>query len=57
MEKKITEPETVAVAVGMGAESEYEYGAESFETHQQTAKVETAVKAEVKMPEVKYKSR
>lgn len=55
MEKEVTEPKTVAV--GMVAESEYEYGAEAFEAYQQTAKAETAVKAEVKMPEVKNKSR
>lgn len=55
MEKEVTEPKTVAV--GMVVESEYEYGAEAFEAYQQTAKAETAVKAEVKMTEVKNKSR
>ena len=43
--------------LGAVAESEFQYGADAFEVYQQSAKVEQAMASEVKMPEVKDKSR
>ncbi len=43
--------------LGAVAEQEFQYGADAFEAYQQTAKAETAVVSEVKVQEVKGKSR
>lgn len=43
--------------LGAVAESEFQYGADAFEAYQQIAKTETAVVSEVKVQEVKIKSR
>ena len=43
--------------LGAVAEQEFQYGADAFEAYQQSGKVETAVVAEVKVSEVKGKSR
>ena len=43
--------------LGAVAEPEFQYGAEAFEAYQQSGKAETAVVSEVKVPEVKGKSR
>ena len=50
---EMTEPSMLEAV----AEPEFQYGAEVFEAYQQTAKAETAVVAEVKVQEVKGKSR
>ena len=43
--------------LGAVAEPEFQYGADAFEAYQQSGKAETAVVSEVKMQEVKGKSR
>jgi len=43
--------------LGAVAEPEFQYGAEAFEAYQQTEKAETAVVSEIKVQEVKGKSR
>ena len=43
--------------LGAVAEPEFQYGAEAFEAYQQSAKAEQAVVPEVKVQEVKGKSR
>lgn len=43
--------------LGAVAEPEFQYGADAFEAYQQSGKAETAVAAEVKVSEVKSKSR
>lgn len=43
--------------LGAVAEPEFQYGAEAFEAYQQTAKTKKAMVSEVKVPEVKGKSR
>ena len=43
--------------LGAVAEPEFQYGAEAFEAYQQSGKAETAVVAEVKVQDVKGKSR
>lgn len=43
--------------LGAVAEPEFQYGADAFEAYQQSGKAETAVASEVKVQEVKGKSR
>lgn len=43
--------------LGAVAEPEFQYGAEAFETYQQSVKAEAVVVPEVKKPEIKGKSR
>jgi len=43
--------------LGAVAEPEFQYGADAFEAYQQSGKAETAVVSEVKVQEVKGKSR
>lgn len=50
---KIVEP----FMLGAVAEPEFQYGAEAFEAYQQTEKAETAVVSEIRVQEVKGKSR
>ena len=54
------ESETASIQsqpVALVSEKEYEYGADAFEAYQQSGKAETAVVAEVKVQDVKGKSR
>lgn len=50
---EIVEPSVL----GAVAEPEFQYGAEAFEAYQQTERAETAVVSEIKVQEVKGKSR
>ena len=43
--------------LGAVAEPEFQYGADAFEAYQQSGKAETVVGSEVKVQEVKGKSR
>lgn len=51
------QPQPIALVSEKEYEYEYEYGADAFEAYQQSGKAETAVVAEVKVQDVKGKSR